>query len=115
MAREIDLLQPGRVEPAAEPLAQPIGPHGRMKARQIDNVDLAPGAQLTEQRRPPSPRTSQAVNEHERLAAAGDAVADRAAVDLDLPKLDLDFRGVAHLIQSGRCLRELHSRQLSPR
>jgi hypothetical protein len=48
VAREIDLLQAGGVEPAAKPLAQPIGPHRRMKARQIDDVDLAPGAQRTE-------------------------------------------------------------------
>jgi hypothetical protein len=115
VAREIDLLQAGSVEPAAEPLAQPIGPHGRMKARQIDDVDLAPGAQRTEQRRPPSPRASEAVDEHQRFAAARDAVTDRASVDLDFPKLDIRFDGVSHLTHSGRCPHGPPARQLSTR
>jgi hypothetical protein len=55
------------------------------------------------------------VNEHERLAAAGDAVANRAAVDLDVAKLDRRFYGVVHLIQSGRCLHGPTRRQLSAR
>jgi hypothetical protein len=111
MTGEIDLLQAGGVEPAAQPAAQPIGPHGRVKARQVDDVDLAPDAQRSQQRRPPSPRASEPVNEHERLAAAGDAVADRAIVDLDLAEFDVGFAGVAHLIQSGRCLHGPRRRQ----
>jgi len=104
VAGEVDPLQAGGVEPAAEPAAQPIGPHRRVQAWQIDDVDLALRAQRAEQRRPPSPRARQAVNEHERLAAAGDAIADRTAVNLGLAKLDVRLGGVVHLIQSGRCL-----------
>jgi hypothetical protein len=115
VAREVDLLQAGGVEPAAEPFAQSIGLHRRVETRQVDDVDSTPGGQGTEQRRPPSPRAGQAVNEHERLAAAGDAVANCAAVDLDLPKLDVSFAGFVHLIQSGRCLCEPTRRQLSRR
>ena len=115
MAREIDLLQARCVEPSAEPLAQPIRPHRRVQPRQIDDVNLALGAQRSQQRRPPFPRASEAVNEHERLTASGDAVTDCAAVDLDLPKLDLGFGGVVHLIQSGRCLRGPTCREWSPR
>jgi hypothetical protein len=115
VAREVDLLQPGGIEPVAEPFAQAIGPHRRVKAREVDDVDSTPGGQGTEERRPPSPRAGQAVNEHERLAAAGNAVANRAAVDLDFPKLDLSFAGVVHLIHSGRCPRGPTRRQLGPR
>ena len=47
MAREIDLLQAGGVEPAAEPFAQPVGAHRRVKTRQVDDGDSTPGGQGT--------------------------------------------------------------------
>jgi hypothetical protein len=115
VAGEIDLLQPRGVEPAAEPRAQLLGPQRGSETGQIDDVHTAPGGQSPQQRRPPPPRSGQAVDEHERLAAPSDPVSNRSAADLDLALLYLSFTNVVHLIRSGRCLRRRIRRQFSTR
>src|SRR2546430_1920567 len=67
------------------------------QAWKTDDVDGPSSAQMLEHGGPPAPRSCEAVNEHERFAAAGCSVPDGATVDLDLVEL---YR---HLIQSGRC------------
>ena len=97
MAGEFDAIQARRVEPPGEPVAHLFGAHRMPQAWKIDDVDAPSSAQLLEHRGPPAPRSCEAVNEHERFAAAGCSVPDGATVDLDLVEL---YR---HLIQSGRC------------
>src|SRR5438067_10728500 len=87
MSDQIDALERGDVEPAAEPACQLLRGYPYSEPRQVDQVHTVTLRQGLEYRLPPAPRAGKAVHEDNRLALAGDPIHDRRPVDRELPNL----------------------------
>ena len=87
MSDEIDALECGRVEPAAEPACQLAGGKSCSEPRQIEHVNAVMLRQRLEYRLPPAPGAGEPVYEDDRFALAGDPILDRRPVDRELPNL----------------------------
>lgn len=87
MPDQIDGLDCGGVEPAAEPACQLVCWKTCSEPREVDQVNTVTLRQRLEYRLPPAPRAGKPVYEDNRLALAGDPIHDRSPVDRELPNL----------------------------
>ena len=95
MTDEIDALERGRLEPAAEPACQLGGRELPSEPWQVEQVDAATLGQRLEYRRPPAPRAGEPVDKDERFALAVDSIVARRSVDNEFPYLHYDQFGSA--------------------
>jgi len=85
MTDQIDLLEPNRRQPPAQPDDELRSVYSAPQPRQVEHIDRAALGQRLGYRRPPPPRARQTVDEHRRRTIPEESVPDTHPIDLKPP------------------------------
>ena len=85
MTDQINLLEPNRSQPPAQPDDELRSVYSAPQPRQVEHIDRAALRQRLGDRRPPPPRARKTVDKHRRRTIPEESVLDTQPIDLKPP------------------------------